>query len=237
MTQMVGAVEEVSRSASEAMSAANEANENASQGSQVVDATISTVEALAEDIQTTSQIVEKLSEDSQNIGSVIDVIHGIADQTNLLALNATIEAARAGALGRGFAVVADEVRDLAHRTQTATQEIRGMIESIQADVNNAVEAMRKSHAQSYDGVQQVSQVKGALDVISGSIDQISNMNQQIASAVEEESTVAAEINSNISDISERSIQTNQNAQHTKETGESLAVLANQLQGSVVQFKI
>jgi methyl-accepting chemotaxis protein len=75
---------------------------------------------------------------AQDIVKVLKVIQEIADQSNLLALNAAIEAARAGDAGRGFGVVADEVRRLAERSVRATQEIAGVLDTVQTDSGNAV---------------------------------------------------------------------------------------------------
>lgn len=92
-------------------------------------------------VSNVGETIDRLKEKTGTIQSIVETITSIANQTNLLALNAAIEAARAGDAGRGFAVVAEEVRQLAEQTGTATKEIKDLIDGIQKEVQNAVEAM------------------------------------------------------------------------------------------------
>jgi methyl-accepting chemotaxis protein len=142
---------------------------------------------------------------SDEIGKVIKVIEGIADQTSLLALNAAIEAARAGDAGKGFAVVADEVRRLAERSMQATQEIGGVIETVQHDTRKAVSLMENvlggimtSIGKTSTLVAEVAtvadeQAVGARKVLD-SVSEMSTLARQIAGSIRENAAGAEEIN-------------------------------------------
>ncbi len=202
MTEMSATVHEVARNATEAAEAAQRADEETGKGKMVVSQAIEAIDLLANEVNDAAQVIHRLEQDSDEIGAVLDVIRGIAEQTNLLALNAAIEAARAGEQGRGFAVVADEVRTLAQRTQQSTQEIQNMIERLQSGAQDAVKAMEQGRSRAQVGVEQAAEAGVSLETIAQAVGTISDMNTQIATAAEEQSVVAEEINLNIVSISD-----------------------------------
>ncbi|VAW65023.1 Methyl-accepting chemotaxis sensor/transducer protein, partial [hydrothermal vent metagenome] len=153
------------------------------------------------------------------------------------ALNAAIEAARAGEQGRGFAVVADEVRTLASRTQESTLEIQAMIESLQSGSTRAVDVMSKGKEQAVISVGHAQKAGESLKGITQAVSSISDMNTQIATAAEEQTAVAEEINRNIVNISQLGEQTVSGAQQTSTASEELARLSSDLQMMLGQFKV
>ena len=236
ITQMSATAQEVARNAAQAASAVNEADREANEGYQVVGSTISTINTLADEVINASNVIQKLQTDSENIGGILDVIRGIAEQTNLLALNAAIEAARAGEQGRGFAVVADEVRTLAQRTQQSTQEIQEMIERLQVGADNAVQAMEKGRAEAQASVTQARNAGKSLQRITETISTITDMNNLIATASEQQSAVAEDINRNIVHINDTTEQAVYKADQAREACEQITFLARELGTMVAQFK-
>ncbi|MDX1335401.1 MAG: methyl-accepting chemotaxis protein, partial [Gammaproteobacteria bacterium] len=228
MNEMTATIQEVARNAAEAAGSATTALDQTERGQGVVQSTIHSISGLASEIERAAGVINDLEAQSLNIGSVLDVIRGIAEQTNLLALNAAIEAARAGEQGRGFAVVADEVRTLASRTQESTEEIQGMIESLQAGSQQAVKVMQESNVQAQTTVEQASEAGGALSDISSSVTTINDMNMQIANAAEEQGLVSEEVNRNVIRMNDEQGRVSESSVQISRAGEDLAQLAAQL---------
>ncbi len=237
MHEMAATVQEVARNTGEAANASHVAHSEAAKGGEVVGATSAGIQRLADEVENTAVAIQRLEAESENIGTVLNVIGGIAAQTNLLALNAAIEAARAGESGRGFAVVADEVRTLAQRSQEATEEIKTLIERLQKGAEDAVAAMESGKREAGRCVEQAASAGESLDAIARAVLAITDMNNQIASAAEQQSAVAEEINRNVANISQVSHETAAAVQETTAGSSDLATLAMELQGLVGQFKL
>ena len=235
--EMSATAHDVANSASNAASAARGADQSAREGLSIIEQSTRDITTLAEEVSKAVGEVEALALNSEQIGSVLEVIRSIAEQTNLLALNAAIEAARAGESGRGFAVVADEVRNLAKRTQDSVEEIRLVIERIQSGTRGVVATMHSSQNQAQSNAGQIHQAVQALGKISDAVTVISDMNLQIASAAEQQSAVAEEVNRNVSAI--RTVTETLTGQATESAAISsqLNALASQQMKLMDQFRV
>ncbi|KKA04339.1 chemotaxis protein [Pseudomonas ogarae] len=237
VNEMTSAVEEVARNAVSTSEASKNATTSAGDGRDLVQETVSAIERMSADVQSTAALIGNLANESRDIGKVLDVIRGLADQTNLLALNAAIEAARAGEAGRGFAVVADEVRALAHRTQQSTSEIERMIGSIQSGTEHAVDSMRNSTERAESTLNIARGAGMSLDTINTAIVEINERNLVIASAAEEQAQVAREVDRNLVNIRDLSVQSATGANQTSAASAELSRLAVDLNSMVGRFSL
>ncbi|WP_277759245.1 methyl-accepting chemotaxis protein [Pseudomonas sp. A34-9] len=235
--EMTATAQDVARNATQAAQAAGHADQAASQGMQIVRDTSNSIGVLAVEIGKAVDVVQTLAKDSENINAILTAIRAIAEQTNLLALNAAIEAARAGEQGRGFAVVADEVRNLAQKTQKATEEIQTMIQQLQQGTRDVVRVMEDSQNRTDESVQHAAKAAQALETITQAVSVINDMNTQIASAAEEQSAVADDINRNVINIGQVANEVAGGADESSSASADLTKLAEQQRRLINQFKV
>lgn len=237
MNEMSATVQEVAQNAEEAAAAAQKADTQAKTGNKALQVALADINQLSEDVNHSAEAIQRLNKDSSSIGTVLTVINSIAEQTNLLALNAAIEAARAGEAGRGFAVVADEVRNLAHRTQESIGQIEQLIANLQHGSQNAVEMMDNSRTMAHLTLEHAQQAGDELAAIMRTVSEIQAMNIQIATAAEEQSAVAEEINASVVNVNNIADQSAAAVEETSASSAELARLGQSLQSLVARFKI
>jgi methyl-accepting chemotaxis protein len=235
--QMSATIGEVAHSASNASTAVRSAYDSINHGKQITNEARDAILSLNNDVQDAAEAILQLQRDSDSIGEILSVISAIAEQTNLLALNAAIEAARAGEQGRGFAVVADEVRTLASRTQESTESIRSKINGFQKGTESVVATVVRAQNQAKTGIEKSQESAHILDKLFSSIGNINDLNTLVASAAEEQSAVAREVNKNIRHISELSSHVQNQAAQAENQGSSLKTLSNNLTGIINRFII
>jgi methyl-accepting chemotaxis protein len=209
MEQMTSAVKSSADNAREANALAEGAQQQAEKGGEVVGQAISAMQAI--------------SDSSNQISDIISVIDEIAFQTNLLALNAAVEAARAGEQGRGFAVVAAEVRNLAQRSAEAAKEIKTLIKTSVAKVE--------------DGSRLVDSSGETLTEIVSSVKKVTGIIAEIASAAQEQSSGIEQVNNAVTQLDEV---TQQNAALVEEAAAASKSMDEQtkvLEELVSQFKL
>lgn len=237
MTEMTQTIQDVSGNAMNTSDSAGRMKQIALDGQKALEDTSKELFAFADIVRQSAEKTEALGAKSEAINEIVDMIRDIADQTNLLALNASIEAARAGDMGRGFAVVADSVRQLAHRTIESSGEISRTVKDMHDEVDASVQIMKKER-QSIEGI--IQHVDGTLksmrDIVEH-VEQVFSMVQTIATATEEQSATAEDVNRTMVGINDVTRQLTVSVGEIKGTSENFAKLAADLQQMVGWFKL
>ena len=235
--QMAATVQEIASSATSSAEGSSAARDAFGAMQLTLESMIERQDTLLVSLRSADQDVHTLASDSEQIGAVLQVISGIAEQTNLLALNAAIEAARAGEQGRGFAVVADEVRSLALRTRTATDEIHGIIATLDTSSQQAMRRMQGAAGQAQGLEQETQAVLGSLSLLDESLQGVHALAFQIATAAEQQAATTSEVNLHMHELQAMAEENRQTAEYTRQSGERLHKVADSQKQLVAHFQL
>lgn len=242
---------ELSASAAQIANRAENTADKSDHGKEIVGRAIAQMQNIEDSVGKSASVVQGLGERSKEIGQIVDTIAGIAGQTNLLALNAAIEAARAGEQGKGFAVVAEEVRKLAEQSQEATKNIAELINSIQTDTLNAIEAMTSGAQEVTQGSKIVQEVKNTFLEIDTMITDINTHTEQarqrlsgivennklILDSIQQISAVSESTTGKAQAVSAATASQTSGMDLINKASRSLAELGQELQTSINKFQI
>lgn len=237
MTEMVQTIQDISQNVLATSDAAGKMRELTQQGKKSLDQTTLELSDFTAIVTQSVERVEALGARSASITAIVNIIKDIAEQTNLLALNAAIEAARAGEMGAGFAVVADSVRQLSRRTTESADEIAATIKGMQNEVTSSVQGIQQERAAIEKIVSVVDLTQQNMSKILENVEHVFEMVQTIATATEEQSATAEDVNRSMQAIHEITCNLSQSVERIKDTSAGFDRLAQELQQMVSWFKL
>ncbi|MFB2772345.1 methyl-accepting chemotaxis protein [Pelatocladus sp. BLCC-F211] len=237
VTTMANAAREVAANAAQAEEAVKLADLTVAEGDAVMNQTVDGMQAIRVTVAEAAKKVKYLGESSQRISKAVELISAFAARTNILAINASVEASRAGSEGRGFSMIADEVRTLARQSAEATEEIRQLVLSIQAETREVITAMESGTEQVVTGTKLIDDTRQSLNKITAVSSEISQRVTTISQATISQSQTSEAVTRTMQDVALIANQTSAEANQVLSSFEQLRQVAQLLQESVGQFKV
>lgn len=237
MTEMEASCHHVAESVRDTHQLVESVNSRVDESKETANANMECVNELEEQIQQTSGKLKKLESASHGIGRITESIDEIANQTNLLALNAAIESARAGEFGRGFAVVADEVRQLAQKTTSSTDTIRGLVNRLQGDAAEAVSSMEDSFQRLESVKSLITDASKGVETIREAVDQIRNSAEHVRTGMDEQEDVSRSVSRNVTEISGSSSENLAEIEQLVATSDQLKASMSDIEALIGRFRV
>ncbi len=206
-------------------------------GKKVIGEVLESMKALQDKMKQIADTILGLSDKTQQVGVITEAVSDIAKQSKMLALNASIEAAKAGESGKGFAVVADEVKDLAERSQTATENVQGILQAIRKTAERAVMVTEDGTKSVDANLEQAKTAGNIMNSLGEVIQETSMASQQIVSAVREESVGIEQVVTSIREIDKVTTQFSDATEETKQAIVALNQVAESLKESADKYKV
>ena len=235
--EMVNSIQGVANNAAQARQKVQQANQTIQAGDEVMNRTVAGIVAIQQTVEEASMKVKHLGEASQKISRVVSLISDFANQTNVLALNASVKATRAGEEDQGFALVAEEVRTLAEQSAAATKEIEQIVEEIQTETNEVVNAMEAGMEQVLSGTHLVEETRAKLNSISAVSAQIRTLVEAMAKSAQAQVQTSASVSQNMQEVASIANRTSEQSTDVADSFTKLLRVAQQLQESVAQFRV
>jgi methyl-accepting chemotaxis protein len=204
---------------------------------QTVTGTVNGISNTRDTIRETEKRIKRLGERSQEISGVVNLINTIAERTHILALNASMHAASAGEAGRGFAVVADEVQRLAENAREATSQIATLVNNIQIETADTVNAMNVAISQVVEGSRLAEQAGDQMTRTQETTAELVAAVQQIAARSQEQARISSDLLDRTQQIQDSTRQTSQQLQEQTIQTTNLVEYAKGLLNSVRVFRL
>lgn len=206
-------------------------------GRKSVEASISGMHLIQEQMETIADSIVRLSEQSQAIGEIIASVNDLAEQSNVLAVNAAIEANKAGEHGKGFVIVAQEVKSLAEQSKEATAQVRAILSDIQKATSSAVLATEQGHKAVEAGVVQSTEAGDSIRQLADSINEAAQAAIQIAASSQQQMVGMDQVVQAMDNINLASTQNVAGTKQVEVAAQNLHELGSRLKQTAEQFRV
>jgi len=181
--------------------------------------------------------------ETRNVNKTVSNISNSIIQLNMLAISGSIESARAGEFGKGFAVVSSDIRNLAKDSETNTEKINDIIESMNSEIGTVQGDWNKLLNGQENEKANISELIGDMDKITDQLIDLLDRFQGLKTMNDQNNEGLNQVNSGVSEIQKAIELSARNAMESRKASEliidtighigdgveELAVMADELQ--------